>query len=85
MGDLPFFGAGAGERRHGVEPGVAARSGVPEMDVRVGEGKGGHAGDAAEASRKAREVQKLEREVRRLKGKQTEGQDEVLALLDQAS
>jgi putative membrane protein len=39
----------------------------------------------AEASRKAREVQKLEREVRRLKGKQTEGQDEVLALLDQAS
>ena len=39
----------------------------------------------AEAGRKTREVHKLEREVRRLKGKQTEEQDDVLALLDKAS
>lgn len=32
-----------------------------------------------------REVKSLEREVRRLKGKQNEGKDEVLALLDDAS
>jgi len=34
---------------------------------------------------KEREVKALEREVRRLKGQQSEGKDEVLALLDQAS
>ena len=36
-----------------------------------------------EAGRKTREVRKLEREVDRLKGEKYEGQDEVLALLDQ--
>ncbi len=39
----------------------------------------------AEAARKQSEVKKLEREVRRLKGRQSEGKDEVLALLDEAS
>ncbi|MCF6445626.1 LapA family protein [Nereida sp. MMG025] len=38
----------------------------------------------AEKAAKEREVKALEREVRRLKGKQSEGKDEVLALLDQA-
>ncbi|MCB1343548.1 MAG: LapA family protein [Pseudooceanicola sp.] len=37
-----------------------------------------------EASVRAREVNKLEREVTRLKGKQTEGKDEILAILDEA-
>ncbi|MFC4669209.1 lipopolysaccharide assembly protein LapA domain-containing protein [Seohaeicola nanhaiensis] len=36
------------------------------------------------ASVKAREVNKLEREVTRLKGKQAEGKDEILAILDEA-
>lgn len=36
----------------------------------------------AEASRKTREVGRLEREVKKLKGKQQEGKDEVLALLE---
>ena len=35
-----------------------------------------------EAQRRAREVRKLEREVDRLKGEKYEGQDDVLALLD---
>jgi uncharacterized integral membrane protein len=39
----------------------------------------------AESSRKGSEVKKLEREVRRLKGRAAEGKDEVLALLDEAS
>lgn len=34
------------------------------------------------ASRKTREVQKLEREMTKLKGKKHEGKDEVLALLE---
>lgn len=38
----------------------------------------------AESSRKGSEVKKLEREVRRLKGRAAEGKDEVLALLDEA-
>ena len=38
-----------------------------------------------EASQKTGEVARLEREVTRLKGKQSEGKDEVLALLDDAS
>lgn len=38
-----------------------------------------------EASRKGSEVARLEREITRLKGKQSEGKDEVLALLDEAS
>jgi uncharacterized integral membrane protein len=37
----------------------------------------------AESGRKSREMGKLEREVRRLKGVQNEGKDEVLALLEQ--
>ncbi|GHF35947.1 lipopolysaccharide assembly protein LapA domain-containing protein [Seohaeicola zhoushanensis] len=37
-----------------------------------------------EASVKTREVNKLEREVTRLKGKQNEGRDEILAILDKA-
>lgn len=37
-----------------------------------------------EASVKAKEVTKLEREVTRLKGKQSEGKDEILAILDEA-
>ena len=39
----------------------------------------------AEAARTAREMRRLEREVKRLKGVQNEGKDEVLALLDKAS
>lgn len=39
----------------------------------------------AEASRRAVEVKTMERELRRLKRKNSEGQDEVLALLDEAS
>jgi uncharacterized integral membrane protein len=39
----------------------------------------------AEAARQAREMRRLEREVARLKGEKYEGQDDVLALLDQAS
>ncbi|MEL6563683.1 MAG: LapA family protein [Pseudomonadota bacterium] len=39
----------------------------------------------AENSRNAREVRKLEREVKRLKTEKHAGQDEVLALLDEAS
>lgn len=39
----------------------------------------------SEKNAREREVKALEREVRRLKGKQSEGKDEVLALLDQAS
>ncbi|WP_170762007.1 lipopolysaccharide assembly protein LapA domain-containing protein [Ruegeria lacuscaerulensis] len=38
-----------------------------------------------DASTKTGEVRKLEREVKKLKKKQNEGQDEVLALLDEAS
>ncbi|WP_170517724.1 lipopolysaccharide assembly protein LapA domain-containing protein [Ruegeria atlantica] len=38
-----------------------------------------------DASSKKSEVRKLEREVKKLKKKQNEGQDEVLALLDEAS
>ncbi|WP_170332902.1 lipopolysaccharide assembly protein LapA domain-containing protein [Ruegeria arenilitoris] len=38
-----------------------------------------------DASAKKSEVRKLEREVKKLKKKQNEGQDEVLALLDEAS
>ncbi len=38
-----------------------------------------------DASVKKNEVRKLEREVKKLKKKQNEGQDEVLALLDEAS
>ena len=39
----------------------------------------------AEAARQAREMRRLEREVARLKGEKYEGQDEVLAMLDQAN
>ncbi|WP_299732731.1 LapA family protein [uncultured Tateyamaria sp.] len=39
----------------------------------------------AENARNAREVRRLEREVKRLKSEKHEGQDEVLALLDEAS
>lgn len=38
-----------------------------------------------EATTKAREVRKLEREVTKLKKKNNEGKDEVLAILDEAS
>ncbi|NVO57115.1 LapA family protein [Rhodobacteraceae bacterium B1Z28] len=38
-----------------------------------------------DATTKKSEVRKLEREVKKLKKKQNEGQDEVLALLDEAS
>ncbi len=38
-----------------------------------------------DATAKTSEVRKLEREVKKLKKKQNEGQDEVLALLDEAS
>ncbi|MEW2919191.1 lipopolysaccharide assembly protein LapA domain-containing protein [Ruegeria sp. ANG10] len=38
-----------------------------------------------DATAKKSEVRKLEREVKKLKKKQNEGQDEVLALLDEAS
>ena len=37
----------------------------------------------AENSRNAREVRRLEREIKRLKAQKHEGQDEVLALLDE--
>lgn len=37
-----------------------------------------------EANQKGRELRRLEREVTRLKAKKAEGQDEVLALLDEA-
>lgn len=39
----------------------------------------------AEVSRKSREVRQLEREVTKLKGEKHEGNDEVLALLEDAS
>jgi uncharacterized integral membrane protein len=39
----------------------------------------------AEAARQAREMRRLECEVARLKGEKYKGQDDVLALLDQAS
>lgn len=39
----------------------------------------------SEAGAKTREVRRLEREVERLKGKQNEGKDEVLALLEEAT
>ncbi|MBO9409966.1 MULTISPECIES: LapA family protein [unclassified Ruegeria] len=39
----------------------------------------------ADASAKTGEVRKLEREVKKLKKKQNEGKDEVLAILDEAS
>ncbi|MEO0402648.1 MAG: LapA family protein [Pseudomonadota bacterium] len=39
----------------------------------------------SENARNAREVRRLEREVKRLKSEKHEGQDEVLALLDEAS
>ncbi|MEQ3709538.1 lipopolysaccharide assembly protein LapA domain-containing protein, partial [Tateyamaria sp.] len=42
-------------------------------------------GQRAEAARQAREMRRLEREVARLKVEKHEGQDEVLALLEQAS
>ena len=42
-------------------------------------------GERAEKARLARETRRLEREIVRLKGERHEGQDEVLALLDQAS
>ncbi|WP_425038276.1 lipopolysaccharide assembly protein LapA domain-containing protein [Primorskyibacter sp. S187A] len=38
-----------------------------------------------EAARKTAEVKSMERELRRLKRKNSEGQDEVLAILDEAS
>ena len=41
--------------------------------------------ERAEAARQAREMQRLRGEVARLKGKQNQGKDEVLALLDEAS
>ncbi len=37
----------------------------------------------ADVARKDREIRRLQREVRRLKGEKHEGQDEVLALLDE--
>lgn len=39
----------------------------------------------AEAARQTREMHSMQRELRRLKGKQAEGKDEVLAILDEAS
>ncbi|MRU14815.1 LapA family protein [Roseovarius sp. A21] len=42
-------------------------------------------GERAEAARKARELSALRAEVRRLKGEKSQGKDEVLALLDEAS
>lgn len=42
-------------------------------------------GERADAAKTAREIRRLEREVARLKGEKYEGQDEVLALLDQPS
>lgn len=39
----------------------------------------------ADATAKTSEVRKLEREVKKLKKKQNEGKDEVLAILDEAS
>lgn len=39
----------------------------------------------AAAARTARDMRRLEREVKRLKGEQNQGKDEVLALLDEAS
>lgn len=42
-------------------------------------------GHRADAARSARETRRLEREVKRLKGEQHKGKDEVLALLDEAS
>ena len=42
-------------------------------------------GQRAEAARQAREMRRLEREVARLQGEKYQDQDEVLALLDQAS
>ena len=42
-------------------------------------------GQRAEAARQAREMRRLEREVASLKGEKYQDQDEVLALLDQAS
>ena len=42
-------------------------------------------GQRAEAARQAREMRRLEREVARLKGEKYQDQDEVLALLDEAS
>ena len=42
-------------------------------------------GQRAEAARQGREMRRLEREIARLKGEKHKGQDEVLALLDQAS
>ena len=41
-------------------------------------------GQRAVAARQAREMRRLQREIARLKGEKYEGQDEVLALLDQA-
>lgn len=38
----------------------------------------------AEKSRAERELRQMQREIRRLKGKQAEGKDEVLALLDES-
>ena len=42
-------------------------------------------GVRSENARNAREVRRLEREVKRFKSEKHEGQDEVLALLDEAS
>ncbi|WP_415921578.1 LapA family protein [Tateyamaria sp. SN6-1] len=39
----------------------------------------------AENSRNAREVRRLERQIKRMKSEKHEGEDEVLALLDEAS
>lgn len=41
--------------------------------------------ERAEAARQAREMQRLQQEVKRLKGEKHQGKDEVLAILEEAS
>ncbi|MEM9967283.1 MAG: lipopolysaccharide assembly protein LapA domain-containing protein [Pseudomonadota bacterium] len=41
-------------------------------------------GQRAAAARQAREMRRLEREIARLRGEKTAGQDDILALLDEA-